>query len=1576
MKTQLPNRKLLVVPLLLALGLNANAQLLNETFETDAGFTITDGAGANDFFSDGSNDYFGIYDGDGDLDADFGTTTTNPTGLPAYSSIDGNYIAGEDIDATEGGTLPYTLTWSGIALSGETSLAISADFASTRIDADDSIILAYRLDGGAWVEILGIAGAAGTFNSPPFEITDFSADTGNAAATPITAAFTNIGNTFALAGTETTLDIRAEFRTNNSSDNFGMDNLVVQVPVADVTPPTLSSTFPGNTDTDILPVTNLQLTFDENVQLGTGTIVIKELVGDAIFESFDVATSPRVTASDATVTIDPTSDLAPTTGYYVEVASGAVEDTSGNDFLGFSGSGTLSFTTSAPVATGIFINEVDADTPGTDAAEFIELYDGGAGNTSLSGLVVVLFNGGGDVSYDAIDLDGQTTDGDGFFVIGSATVPNVDLVEWTTNGLQNGADAVALYVGNDTDFPNNTAVTNVNLLDAVVYDTNDGDDSGLISVLTPGQPQRNEGDNGNQANESNSRVPDGGTQLQTVTYAAQTPTPGATNGGSSDTTPPSIVTRVPADDSPAVLTIENLQLFFDEDIQAGTGNIEIYEVGNGTPVQTIDVTTALIIGGGIQIDPSNLTAGTDHYVLIDNGAIEDTLGNAFTGITDITAWSFTTASGTLGTDEAIRTGTVEPVGDGGGAASDDFYAQSTSGGNFNEYSLAEFDMSFENFSGNSVTDIINAKLILTNDDPFFAASGDFVILFTTDSVGDLSTSSDYDQLVFEALSTNGIDTSSYTDTPVSVGTGSFSDATGGGFTDVVEITLATIEADLITAINNRDSFHFILGSVDADTGAVTYSGVGNTNNPGAPTLALTVTTGAAVAAINITESSGSTDVDETGPSSDTFDVVLNSAPAGDVTVNLTPDAQVTTTVPSLLFTTGDWFTPQTVTVTAVDDPALEDIVHSGSVSLTTSGDVSYSGVTTSVSVNVTDNDFGATDAVINEFVADHDNAIGSDTQEFIEILGSPNTDYSSLYILEIEGDSSSNEGQIDEVVQLGTTDANGFLVYNFNNGIENGTITLLLVQGFTGSAGDDIDANDDGTIDNAPWASIIDGVASFEGGTDIAYVDDPAVVSLNDDFDGGSNQVGGASRIPDGTDNDLITDWVRNDFNGFGLTGGPAAGTDSQAENTPGTANTVFFDTTAPTISTLSPADNASDFLLDTNLEADFDEDIQPGTGVITLRLASDDSIVESFDVTTEDTNPAINIFNNTVQLNPTADLEAGVAYYVLIPAGAVTDTAATPNAFAGILAKTEWRFRQLTTLSSEDFNDTAGDADDWFNATVTGVDVWNVDSPSGEIDGYAGLVDNGAEEHYLVSPALNLSSETEVSIIFDYEGAYDDGDPDSMELVYSTDYSGSGNPEATATWTEIPFDFSPNLQAGDPTATLVSSGTVALPLALEGEPVVYLAFRYNAGGGELDSEAWEIDNILVTSVTSPNPLATYLTARGIDTGLVETDTNGNGFTVLEEYLASFGDGSGTDTIVYGVDPSADAFTLISDSAAIPAGITVELMATSDLSVAMTSVAYTVNSVDNGDGTFTLEFVETGAPSDPERFYALSITSN
>lgn len=187
--------------------------------------------------------------------------------------------------------------------------------------------------------------------------------------------------------------------------------------------------------------------------------------------------------------------------------------------------------------------------------------------------------------------------------------------------------------------------------------------------------------------------------------------------------------------------------------------------------------------------------------------------------------------------------------------------------------------------------------------------------------------------------------------------------------------------------------------------------------------------------------------------------------------------------------------------------------------------------------------------VINEFVANH---TGTDTNEFVEVYGIPGANLGNLTLLEIEGDGSG-AGVIDGVWTLGTTDANGFWTTGFlNNMIENGTMTLLLVSDFSGSQGDDIDADNDGTPDSTPWSAVMDGIAvSDGGGSDYTYT----AVTLTAFYDGLAFEPGGASRIPNGTDTDSAADWIRNDFDGEGLpgfSGSPAAG---EALNTPGDIN-------------------------------------------------------------------------------------------------------------------------------------------------------------------------------------------------------------------------------------------------------------------------------------------------------------------------------------------------------------------------------------------------------------------------------------
>ncbi len=199
---------------------------------------------------------------------------------------------------------------------------------------------------------------------------------------------------------------------------------------------------------------------------------------------------------------------------------------------------------------------------------------------------------------------------------------------------------------------------------------------------------------------------------------------------------------------------------------------------------------------------------------------------------------------------------------------------------------------------------------------------------------------------------------------------------------------------------------------------------------------------------------------------------------------------------------------------------------------------------------------GGGTVVINEFSA---NTRTSDTTgadiEYLEVYGDADTDYTTLTILEVEGDSTSSSlGKVVSDHPVGTTDADGFWSADAA-GIQNGTMTLLLVADWDGTTV--LDADQDGTVDATGFGDVVDGVAVNDGGAgDLTYTS----TVLAPDYDGVSFTPGGASRIPDGTDTDTAADWVRNDFDLAGIdgeTGSPVVG---EAYNTPGAPNEAVTD--------------------------------------------------------------------------------------------------------------------------------------------------------------------------------------------------------------------------------------------------------------------------------------------------------------------------------------------------------------------------------------------------------------------------------
>jgi len=135
------------------------------------------------------------------------------------------------------------------------------------------------------------------------------------------------------------------------------------------------------------------------------------------------------------------------------------------------------------------------------------------------------------------------------------------------------------------------------------------------------------------------------------------------------------------------------------------------------------------------------------------------------------------------------------------------------------------------------------------------------------------------------------------------------------------------------------------------------------------------------------------------------------------------------------------------------------------------------------------------------------NQPGVDSDEYFELYSSGSEDNLANLTYLVIGDGPKGSGVIEAVVRLNehsfskdnpfflTTESSFTLTnttadkttsLNFEN---DDNVTHLLVENFIGNNGDDLDTDDDGTLDTKPWSAIIDGVSLVEkiGTQDHAY---------------------------------------------------------------------------------------------------------------------------------------------------------------------------------------------------------------------------------------------------------------------------------------------------------------------------------------------------------------------------------------------------------------------------------------------------------------------------------------------------------
>lgn len=306
-----------------------------------------------------------------------------------------------------------------------------------------------------------------------------------------------------------------------------------------------------------------------------------------------------------------------------------------------------------------------------------------------------------------------------------------------------------------------------------------------------------------------------------------------------------------------------------------------------------------------------------------------------------------------------------------------------------------------------------------------------------------------------------------------------------------------------------------------------------------------------IAGITVTETNNSTAVAE-GGISDSYQLVLDSIPQANVSIEIAPDGQIDLgagagNAINLLFTPENALSPQTIDVTAFDD-SIEEGTHAGLIRHSVaSSDSNYDGFSIAdLVVSIADNDSVTANFLFNEIYV---NNPGRDSNfEYVEIATSPFTSLADVWLLEIDGDGS-NAGVIDNAQNLGslTAGSNGLVLLGANYAstgtpwgglvnpattladlsggtMENGTISFLLVRGFSGSNQMDLDSNNDGQLDLTPWGSMLDSVGWTDGDQQ-DHVYSSAQLSQSGTPDA-------ASRFPDDLRNETTDAWFNGDISG------------------------------------------------------------------------------------------------------------------------------------------------------------------------------------------------------------------------------------------------------------------------------------------------------------------------------------------------------------------------------------------------------------------------------------------------------------
>ncbi|GEM_PF-1892403 len=382
--------------------------------------------------------------------------------------------------------------------------------------------------------------------------------------------------------------------TEVTSWNFTTESL-------DVTPPQIVSVTPPDNATDIGVDQDLVIEFDEGIVLGNSSFLIKFYDSDVNHKVINYA-SDEVTVNGSRITINPNTDLAYGSRFWVQINAGTITDTQGNGFAGIlaADKDDWDFTTAAQPPSVTSLSPEDGATGVSTTNWSFQInfdipIDAGLGTSRAR-----LRNYDTDEIIAEASHSGYIGIGSGFAVINFNALAELDVIELSSG--------TRYYIEIEDDLFRNQS--------AIPYTGHTKDDWDFTTEIV-------------------------------------------------DNTPPSVVGFNPADEATGVVIDANLVITFDEPVQSN-GTVDFVRLFNKTTganlaqLATTNSNYVIFNENTITLNsPIDLPENTEVYVTIPSDGIEDVQGNTFGGWSDNETWNFTTSVG----PKQDQTITFDPLAD-------------------------------------------------------------------------------------------------------------------------------------------------------------------------------------------------------------------------------------------------------------------------------------------------------------------------------------------------------------------------------------------------------------------------------------------------------------------------------------------------------------------------------------------------------------------------------------------------------------------------------------------------------------------------------------------------------------------------------------------------------------------------------------------------------------------------------------------------------------------------------------------------------------------------------------------------